>query len=149
MSDVVSPSTPPARRRADDDRIDELVVTVAQLSTSAAVVAEQLGHLTVKVGEVGAATTKAAETLASVSSDASASPAGRELLRRVTASEIHHDDQDRRIGKLEDEAIVFRAEVRGAVNVAKVLSVITSILAGLMTVAYYFEVVAHGKVPLP
>ena len=52
----------------------------------------------------------------------------REVLRRVELSEVHHNDQDRRIDALE----AFRDETRGALTLLRFLvgtSVLTAVLA--------------------
>lgn len=68
-----------------------------------------------------------------------------ELLRRVTNSETHHAEQDRRIGTLEDDGIKLRAEMRGAISVLKWLVSITSAIGAVTSILVALHAV--GVIP--
>ena len=121
------------RRRASDDRLDELIDTVGKISGQVGVVANDIGHLKEAAKTANEAAADALRTLNLVTADLNNSASGREALRRLG----NHDGVlERHEAAIQDQRD-FRLEVRTFVRAAKfamsALSVVTGVLSALWT----------------
>lgn len=123
MSGDVLPRSP--QRRTSDPRIDDLLDMVRAFSGKIDKLDDRIDQLREE--------------------EAARRVKDEELLRRVTNSETHHAEQDRRIGTLEDDGIKLRAEMRGAISAFKWLVSITSVIGAAASILVALHAV--GVIP--
>lgn len=137
------PAPTPPPRRVDDRLVPALATQVAVLQNDVGHIREAVDRLVEALDEDDTEAKALRELVERISSDATASAAGRDLLGRAARSEEHHAWQDRQldehrisIGKLEDDAIEFHSEIRGALVLLRAFAGITTIAASIMSILW-------------
>lgn len=135
---------PPAAAQHQDDNsgvLGSLTQTVTTTNSAVAVMANDIGHMKDDLKDLAVEVKAALGTIGTVTADASASPAGRELLRSLKAVgevQLQHEERIERneadIKEAKDAQATFVAEMRGGLRLMKALGSVVGVLASFASV---------------
>ena len=108
--------------------IGAILTALGTMPQDVAVIKTDIGYLKTQSIQNAANIGKALDTLSTVSSDASQSPAGRDLLRRIKDIEVATEHYGKRLDGLED----FRTEVVGGMRLLRAEATFATVVAGLV-----------------
>lgn len=109
-----------------------IMAKLGEVSTNIAVMQNDVGYLKTQSAENAKSIGRALDGLATVSSDAAQSPAGRELLRRVTAAELADAAAVERLDALED----FRDEMKAAMRLLRAEATFATAIGTIVTIIW-------------
>lgn len=121
------------------------MTAVSGLSTNVALGAQATTHLTNKIDDVGKQTESISRTLQRVTADASASPAGRELLRRHADHDRRLDEHDEDIDSLRNWQNTVSTELRTTWRLMRGLAAAVSVIGTILGIVWTLHLL--GVIP--
>ena len=122
-------------RRREDDRLDQLVSQLTSLVATVAVVANDIGYLKAQSQANAGNIREALNKVNAMSADAEASPAGRDILRRLTDIEGGQREDRRDIEALQ----TFTTELRGSFRTLRGMTTVVSVIGTLASALWLFH----------
>ena len=128
-------------RRVDDDRIDTLIGQIGGLAGSFGVVANDISYLKAQGERNAAAIASALARLEHVTADLSASPAGREVIRRLQTDEKKLNVVSNTVDEHDDVLKEMRAERKTMLRVFSAVATLFGLVAGIPSALWYAHLV--------
>lgn len=121
---------PPDPSGSDPSVLGALTATVTTTATTVAVMSNDVGHMREDFRTLSSDVKEAMKTLGTVTADAAASPAGRDVLRQLKAHDVELGGHGKRL----DDHDSLIDEIRGAVRLIKSGGAVVGALAALASV---------------